>query len=536
NNANITDPTSQSTTITCETPAAAVGTYRTVVKTWGGTTPDTPSDDYTYETPYIPPDQLTPTNTWVKAADSNTAAINSITGTSATNFTVDLDANMIPIVNKADDDTHPSRWCNYDEKQWCNAVTLNNTTQKYDTNGNTGTLTPLAYYKDYAPAGTIIAEEDILGYWTYIPRYKYQVTRYDANNDNTNYRTPTPFNIQFQKATDAKAIPTAYTGTGDYQTNVGADNAWATHPAFTFAGEQLNGLWVGKFETTGSTVAPTIKPNLKSQISQAIGVQYDISKSIGVIDGNATGGNGTIVTQNFHNLSQAKTHQLKNSDWGAVAYLSSSIYGAGPNNVQANGAYKTDLQDGNGNTGNGITGCGPDANGTTNQYTITDTATTGAVACTYGGVSHSYQTNTGVLASSTNNVYGIYDLSGGAWDYVMGNYATSFTANMGTMPNADYFNNYPSSIFTGNHTTNNNKCTWATCGGHALHETKTVQAVSDGAQSWGADYSNFVLAASPWFARGGHLANGTLTGVFASSYNDGSPNAVIGFRVVLGEF
>lgn len=38
-----------------------------------------------------------------------------------------------------------------------------------------------------------------------------------------------------------------------------------------------------------------------------------------------------------------------------------------------------------------------------------------------GDVDHSYIGSIGQLASTTNNVYGIYDMSGGADEYVMGN-------------------------------------------------------------------------------------------------------------------
>jgi hypothetical protein len=57
-----------------------------------------------------------------------------------------------------------------------------------------------------------------------------------------------------------------------------------------------------------------------------------------------------------------------------------------------------------------MTGCGPD------QLDSTSSATT--PTC------NMYNTQLGVLASTTHNVYGIYDLAGGVWEYTIGNYVT----------------------------------------------------------------------------------------------------------------
>ncbi|MEG2322302.1 MAG: hypothetical protein RSB71_02315, partial [Bacilli bacterium] len=117
---------------------------------------------------------------------------------------------------------------------------------------------------------------------------------------------------------------------------------------------------------------------------------------------------------------------------------------------------------------------------------------------------------------------GIYDMSGGAYEYVMGNFnntigSSGFTA----MPEAKYFNNYPSSIFNGDYNTNTDKCTIETCGGHALLETK----------AWYGDYSYFTYADDPWFMRGGHYGNSTTAGIFAFWGSGGNGYNDFGFRV-----
>ena len=118
-----------------------------------------------------------------------------------------------------------------------------------------------------------------------------------------------------------------------------------------------------------------------------------------------------------------------------------------------------------------------------------------------------------------------YDMSGGAWEYVMGSYSTNLSQSGGSTtymktaakpPYVDLYN-----------ITDNSGCIWNTngsgCGGHALFETA----------SWGGDRSDFVDSSIPWFGRGGYSLLGSYAGVFASSYNYGDFDTNIGFRVAL---
>ncbi|MDR2336673.1 MAG: hypothetical protein LBE03_01045, partial [Candidatus Nomurabacteria bacterium] len=197
-----------------------------------------------------------------------------------------------------------------------------------------------------------------------------------------------------------------------------------------------------------------------------------------------------------------------------------------------------------------ITGCGPVSSGSTGTYTdgtaLNATTTQSDTACSQT-TSRAYHGTLGQLASSTNNVYGIYDIAGGAWEYVMGNFnSTQNSTAMAVMPNANYFNNYttvagfgtqPSwSSSSSSYYYNNDVCTWATCGGHALHETKIQQSVSSTYQSWGSDYSDFVLSSDPWFIRSGDSASSSVAGVFMSNDDNGNGNDRIVFRVVAGSF
>ena len=374
------------------------------------------------------------------------------------------------------------------------------------------------------------ATEVILGYWVYIPRYAYQVMRRDATDKVVTDEEAIAmggFDIKFETNKDTKKVPVACNSSNSnqyYQDCPGVSNAygnatgtsWATHPAFTWRYTQaingfdktyeLNGFWIGKFETTGSASQPTVLPNQKhmSQGSGNIGDMYDVAKSMGVEDPNNKYGNTASTNQsnqNNNNLAISTSHMLKNSEWGAVAYLASSKYGAGINNVQLNNSY-----------GSGGTGKGPSG--------------------------RAYNTADGQKASTTNNIYGVYDMAGGAWEYVMGGHTTNASQSMTNKhlsfavkpPYVDLYVNPP---FSGHDRSNNNLCTWATCGGHALHETKNVQSVSSGSQSWGGDNSYFVYSSDPWFGRGGRASYGSGAGLFSSDGSNGYTVNDYGFRVAL---
>ena len=249
---------------------------------------------------------------------------------------VDIDDNMMPVTYVgydgnggghwavvSDDDiaNNAGSWYNYRSGQWANAVTVSNPS-KYT---NTAT-------------GTEVDNNDVLGYWVYIPRYAYEVQRRDAVDAPV---SPQNFDIVFQTANQKNTpAPTLSTDSShvDYRTSgigrtyvANSDNTtWATNPAFTWGDTELNGIWVGKFETTGKISAPTVKPNQHANILEYIGNFYLSAKSIGVNDLNNVGGGSSSTSstgrptleddlvQNSHNLSKATSHMLKNSEWGAI--------------------------------------------------------------------------------------------------------------------------------------------------------------------------------------------------------------------------
>ena len=144
---------------------------------------------------------------------------------------------------------------------------------------------------------------------------------------------------------------------------------------------------------------------------------------------------------------------------------------------------------------------------------------------TWDGYLLNYNTNTKSttrdmtkVASTTGNITGVYDMSGGAWDRVMGNYNNTLSSSgFSTFPVSKYYDLYTT-------TSSLTACNGGVCYGHALSETK----------SWYSDYAIFVSSDYPWFYRGGYCRNGVGAGVFHFYNLNGSANAYYAAHLVLG--
>ena len=389
----------------------------------------------------------------------------------------ELDDGMIPVVidNSGSETTiktvkrNDSSWYNYENKLWANVVlTTNDSRSKYlDT------------------SDVSVSEDDILAYYVWIPRYKYKiwtVTRSSTRQEQT-------IDIAFEDKNSSKSTGTTV---GSYR----------THPAFTFGDTELNGIWVGKFETTGNATTPTVKPNLQSLTNQKVIVQFLTAQKFG--------------TSTYGSTSKIDAHMMKNSEWGAVAYLSHSKYGVNREVYNNNSSsYITGRSGGNVGGSTAINTVYTDQTSTT-QYNRYGFYTWDGYLLDYNTNTKSSTHNISKVASTTGNITGVYDMSGGAWEYVMGNYNNTISSSgFSTLPNSKYYDTY--SI------TSNDSCTIATCGGHALFETNR----------WYKDYPGFVTSNYAWFARGRHYTNDTGGGIFYSAGFDGSANSTRTFRTSL---
>ena len=361
---------------------------------------------------------------------------------------------MIPIAYdgtnwvKADTNNTDNNWYNYKNKMWANAVMVKS--DKRDT---------------YMSAinGTVIPEDDILAYYVWIPRYKYKLF-------NATYASGTSsqlIDVVFENGTSTTGTVTCtYASNGKETCTNKSDGNWYTHPAFTMINAsgnktELKGIWVGKFETTGSTTTPTIKPGITSLRDITIASMYSAGKLFRSTNYLTTNG-----------ANESDSHMIKNIEWGAVAYLKQSNYGLGITDITMN------------NNSSFYTG---------------------------GGTGTSYKTNIG--QSTTGNITGVYDMSGGAWEYVMGNYnktAGSSGLTVSGVP-TEHIDIYSGNSVSASHL------------GDATGETA----------GWYSDYAYFVDSSNPWFRRGGDSYPGDSAGVFGFYYDSGEAYNNVGFRVVL---
>ena len=362
---------------------------------------------------------------------------------------------MIPIAYdgtnwvKADTNNTDNNWYNYKNKMWANAVMV--TSDKRDTYMN-------------ANNGTVIPEDDILAYYVWIPRYRYKL----FNVDFTSGTSPQVIDVEFVYGTSRQNDETTcqVSDTGEETCQNKANGNWYTHPAFTMINAsgnktELKGIWVGKFEVSGSSTAPRVKPGVSSLTSITVANMYSAGKLFRSTD---------YITSN--GINQSDSHMMKNIEWGAVAYLKQSNYGLG------------------------ITG-----------ITINDNSS----FYTGGGSGTSYKTNT--EQSTSGNITGVYDMSGGAWEYVMGNYnktAGDSGLTVSGIP-AEHIDIYSGTSVSASHL------------GDALGETA----------GWYINYADFVLSRHPWFSRGGNCLSGGDAGVFGFIYSTGEGYNSYGFRVVL---
>ena len=378
--------------------------------------------------------------------------------------------------------TQTGDWYDYDVKKWANAVMVSSATRN-------------SYMSDVTkPVGSEVLEDDILAYYVWIPRYKYQLF-----NVNSESMDPIEICTQFEDKDTTKS-------TGN------TNGAWLTHPAFTFGTDELSGIWVGKFETSvddndacyGSVSPancnkelnnPRIKPNKSSLLEQRVINQFLTSKKFGTIDYLTSDG-----------VSMVDAHMMKNTEWGAVAYLKQSKYGLGTTDIAIN-AYDRGVN----SYVSFMTGCGPKS-----ETDLTSKTTT----CT------SYTSSVGIKASTTGNITGIYDMAGGASENVMG-----------VMKNTDGTGlTYSSSGFAESTLPLGSKYVDAyTYGTSDADYTRRILGDATGeTRGWYSDYASFLNDSTfSFFSRGLLSYSGSLAGVFTFARSTGGISNAYSFRSTL---
>lgn len=319
-------------------------------------------------------------------------------------------------------------------------------------------------------------------YWVWIPRYGYKISSgYHSNNTGT-------INIVFLKEDTIENETTTTIQTKGYIYRTKDTSLhYFLHPAFNVEGSEL-GFWVAKFEPSGTSSNINILPNATSLTYMTIGEQFDAAINM---KSNPKYG---------WDVNEVDTHMFTNQEWGAVTYLSKSLYGANAE-IWIN------------NNKNYITGCGGES-----------------VSASPSNDCNTYNTPNGQKSSTTHNIYGIYDMSGGSQEYVSA-YLNNGHENLETYGQSilnttskykNIYNQGASDSDPLNYEANKNIY------GDAVYETSNTGDSISG--SWYGDYAFFPLTSIPWFLRGGHIDSRTGAGLFNFSHDCGYDTGYYTFR------
>ena len=242
------------------------------------------------------------------------------------------------------------------------------------------------------------------------------------------------------------------------------------------------------------------------------------------------------------NSSSTDSHLMKNSEWGAVSYLSQSKYGLDGTNIVINSVYLNNTT----KSVYAVTGC------------ASSTADASAVSTTIGALNNRTQSGVyvwtqknGTAASSTGTIYGIYDMSGGTWERTAGlvnngnsnltTYGSQVIADLNNGKSTRYITVYPHDSSKDNTSISNTDANLNTANqanyvkntkiyGDGIRETSTA---GTGKSSWYSDYSYFAGLFHPFFTRGGNYGDTSGAGLFSFTRGNGASAYATGFRSVL---
>lgn len=249
-----------------------------------------------------------------------------------------------------------SIWYNYGNSRWANSVVVSNDK-----------------YKD-SKVGTIINNDDVLGYYVWVPRFKYKLWN-DGIEINDSYDAYSKgVDIVFESGVNSSGTVKCFDNRC-----FAKKNEYLTHQAFS---DNLRGFWISKYELgEGNKFIPSVE-SLKNKT-------MDEYKNI--INGLSSHYDGIM-----------DSHMVTNLEWGATLYLSHSKYGVCKDNKCSDIA--------------------------TNDTTISEKDKGD---------------------TTTKNVYGVYDMSGGTPEYVVG--STMIGSALEEVRVSEY-----ETWYKGNYTTNDN--------------------------------------------------------------------------------
>ncbi len=347
-------------------------------------------------------------------------------------------------------------------------------------------------------------------YFVWIPRYAYRIIYY-SDSQYTNIVGFCDGRGIMKLNEDGTLSRISRNNTGIRETS----NHYIVAPAFskdTASGyrnggwdSDLSGIWVAKYEMSMETNGNHTETS-DSEIGNVL-----ISDTVKAVSKPGVSSWRNINIRNCYLNSynydrNRDSHLMKNSEWGAVAYLSYSSYGVNGRNITTN---------------------------TSSQYITGGTTSEESIYISNGN------------QSTTGNATGIYDLVGGAWEYIsayIDNGYVGLSQNGGESEediygsrNSKYKLVYPhdsgdlGNFYDRIHSINNYSLI-SRYRGDALYETSNSGYGSD---AWNTNTAYFMQSDIPYLIRGGDYNSTVGAGIFSFNGFSGASNSGESFRIVL---
>jgi len=343
--------------------------------------------------------------------------------------------------------------------------------------------------------GNVKMEEDG-SYFVWVPRYAYKITPAPSTlPSETNAGT---IDVKFIKGTgntayDGTTCTIATSNPDKTPNNIDSTTQYIVHPAFcedvNMGGyaTNLEGIWVAKYESsredstdgTNWITIETTEESIGNIFTTKAGNISSTKKRV-VSKPNVTSWKNIYIKNcyiNAYNYNRSlDSHLMKNSEWGAVAYLTHSQYGRNGNEIAVNDSF--------GNYTGRSAGMP-----VIFEYSVEGT--------------YQYNVTEGMLASTSGNIYGIYDLNGGADEFMAAwdteskytEYGSSFASEKGE--STKYATAYHNG--TDDYYSTSEKCIL----GDATYEVNIDPGNLKDA--WFSDYSVCANNRVPFFERGGQF-------------------------------
>ena len=481
------------------------------------------------------------------------------------------------VIERGQDGFDENNWYNYEEKKWANARTQDGS------------------------------------YWVWIPRYAYKITYKNLSNKSEGGTIDIKFLVgttdqYYDEQGNLKTAKRATSATEEIDTT----KDYYVHPAFTDESKinyanggwdkELTGIWVAKFEAgyaSGNNNAPVkaSSTNYTKSLSYVAEIEAGTSETVYIeprnwLDG-IYGESKTAIKyptfqpltytmiyinlndayniskrltekDNIYGLSEntANSHLMKNSEYGALEYLTHSKYGTNAeepylNNITLNSGNKQRTE----TTGR---------NGVDSVYSVSG-VTTGEIKSktkitTIENINKIQGNNAndgvyawnqieGQKASNTLNMYGVYDISGGTWERIaayvpnenenLKRYGQDLTYDRDILKteSTKYVTVYPfdkisdntsleeteaNRDLTSSENYKKNKYIW----GDGVREVSTQ---GKGYTSWNNDYSYYPGLNRPFFVVSSSFDNNIYSGIHIFSRNEGYQSNGTSFRPVIVE-